>query len=75
MSEAVEISENDAKPLVKVYTPARLRQMFSAFTDIEITQCQLTPAEVPPILKRVPLETLGRWMGWNLVIKAYKPRA
>jgi glycosyltransferase involved in cell wall biosynthesis/ubiquinone/menaquinone biosynthesis C-methylase UbiE len=75
MSEAVEISENDAKPLVKVYTPARLRQMFSAFTDIEITQCQLTPAEVPPILKRVPLETLGRWMGWNLVIKACKPRA
>lgn len=74
MSDSVEISENDAKPLVKVYTARRLRQMFERFHDIDISKCQLTPPEVPGVLRWLPVGTLGRLMGWNLVIKANKPR-
>lgn len=73
MSETVEISENNARPLVKVYTRERLRKLFGAFEDIEIVQRQLTPGEVPRVLRWVPVEMLGRLVGWNLVIKARKP--
>lgn len=73
MSESVEISENDARPLVKVYTARRLRQMFSRFSNIDVQKCQLTAPEVPAILKFLPLSTAGKLMGWNLVIKAHKP--
>lgn len=74
LSEAVEFSENNARPVGRVYTRARLRQMFSAFEDIDITQCHLAQAEVPPLLKSLPLEALERRMGWHLVIKARKAR-
>lgn len=74
MSRSVERSDNAAaRPLVKVYTPKRLRQMFSAFRDIEIVQRQMVAEEKPRLLSRVPLPLLGKWMGWNLVIKARKP--
>ena len=83
MSRVVEISEDDntAKPLVKVYTRDRLRKMFSAFEHIQIHQCQLTAPElqnsrlVPKVIKKMPLDWAGRFMGWNLVIKARKPTA
>lgn len=76
MSRSVERSDNAAaRPLVKVYTPRRLRQLFAGFEDIEIVQRQMVAAEKPRVLSRVPLSTLGRLMGWNLVIKARKPRA
>jgi SAM-dependent methyltransferase len=75
MSEAVERSSNAAaRPLVKVYTKRRLRAMFNGFGDVSIVQRQMVPAEKPWLLKRVPLTTLGAWMGWNLIIKAQKPR-
>jgi hypothetical protein len=32
-------------------------------------------SEVPKLLSRVPVAELGKIMGWNLVIKARKPRA
>ena len=81
MSRVVEISskDNSAKPLVKVYTPARLKKMFSAFENIRISQCQITAGElagsgmVPKLLKKMPLSLAGKLMGWNLVIKAKKP--
>ncbi|MBL0141881.1 MAG: methyltransferase domain-containing protein [Betaproteobacteria bacterium] len=75
MSETVELSEAGARPLVKVYTARRLRAMFAAFEDISIVKRQLIPVEVPRVLAWVPVETLGRHMGWNLVLKARKPRA
>ena len=73
MSRYVEITQNDARPLVKVYTKKRLRRLFGAFDAIEIVQRQMVPAEVPRLLARIPVAALGTVMGWNLVIKARKP--
>lgn len=74
MSRHVEISEHGAKPLVKVYTPKRLDALFKDFERRKIYQRQMVAAEKPRPLFWVPLETLGRLMGWNLIIKAHKPR-
>lgn len=74
MSRSVERSDNAAaRPLVKVYTPQRLRNLFEGFEDIEIVQRQMVAAEKPRLLTSVPLPTLGKCMGWNLIIKARKP--
>ena len=73
MSQSVEISEHGSRPLVKVYTKERMRQMFNRFERITIDQCQLVPEEMPRILKWMPLETAGKLMGWNLVLKGFKP--
>jgi ubiquinone/menaquinone biosynthesis C-methylase UbiE len=74
MSRSVEMTSTGSRPLVKVYTKPRLRALFSQFERISIEQHQLVAAEVPRGLRWVPLPWLGRLMGWNLVIKAYKPR-
>ncbi|MCU1385402.1 MAG: methyltransferase protein [Acidobacteria bacterium] len=74
MSRSVERSDNAAaRPLVKVYTARRLRNLFRGFTDLEVVQRQMVAAEVPRLLRWVPLPTLGTIMGWNLIIKARKP--
>jgi ubiquinone/menaquinone biosynthesis C-methylase UbiE len=73
MSCSVEMNDNDARPLVKVYTKPRLKKMFSKFNNIKICQRQLVREEVPRILGWVPLSWLGQFMGWNLIVKAHKP--
>jgi hypothetical protein len=75
MSRSVERSEHGARPLVKVYTPAGLRKMFRAFADVEIVQRQMIAVEVPRLMKWLSLDRVGRLMGWNLIVKARKPRA
>lgn len=72
MSRNAEITENGARPLVKVYTKSRLRQMFADFGNVEIVKRQLTPAEVPPFLSWFAADTLSRFIGWNLVLKGIK---
>jgi ubiquinone/menaquinone biosynthesis C-methylase UbiE len=74
MSRNVEISEHGAKPLVKVYTAKRLRKMLRDFDDITICKRQLLAEELPRLLKWMPIELAGKVMGWNLIIKARKPR-
>lgn len=74
MSRTVELSTvSGARPLVKVYTKGRLRGMFGRFADVEIVQRQLTPPEVPRLLRFLPAPTWARVLGWNLVVKARKP--
>jgi glycosyltransferase involved in cell wall biosynthesis/ubiquinone/menaquinone biosynthesis C-methylase UbiE len=73
MSQGVELTNTKTKPLVKVYTRQRLRNLFSRFESIEIVQCQLTQQEVPSSLSWLSHEMLGGVMGWNLVIRANKP--
>src|SRR5262245_17878110 len=69
MSRNVELTETGARPLVKVYTKKRLEDLFSEFSDIQILQRQLTPAELPRIVRSVvSMETAGNVMGWNLII-------
>lgn len=72
MSRSVEITENDAKPLVKVYTAKRLRRMFGEFQNVSICKRQLMRAELPRLLKWMPLGLAGRMFGWNLIVKATK---
>jgi glycosyltransferase involved in cell wall biosynthesis/ubiquinone/menaquinone biosynthesis C-methylase UbiE len=74
MSCSVEMSDNNARPLVKVYTKSRIRKMFKNFNNVEICQRQLVAEEVPRGLGWVPLPWLGKLMGWNLILKAHKPR-
>ena len=74
MSRTVEVSEIGARPLVKVYTASRLRRLFDRFQSISVTKRQMISGEVPRILARVPARWLSRVAGWNLIIKASKPR-
>src|SRR5262249_10262675 len=72
MSRTVERSGNDARPLVKVYTKARLRSLFSDFRDIQIVHRQLSPELVPRHLS-ILRPVIERVAGWNLILKACKP--
>jgi len=74
LSRFVELTENDAQPLVKVYTKASLRRLMRAFTDITIVQRQMEPVDLPPVLRRF-LPFFEKISGWNLIVKARKPRA
>jgi ubiquinone/menaquinone biosynthesis C-methylase UbiE len=74
MSQTVELTGNDARPLVKVYTKPRLRALFRDFTEIAIVQRQLAP-ELVPIRLRYFLPVVERLAGWNLIIKARKPQS
>lgn len=74
MSESVELSEHGSKPLVKVYTRSRLMNMFHRFENRAIWQRQMVPEERPRLLRGMPVTMLERIMGWNLIIKANKPR-
>lgn len=73
MSSHVELTENNAKPLVKVYTKARLRNMFGKFDKLNIVKRQLISEELPKGLRWAPVGILGKLVGWNLVVKGYKP--
>jgi glycosyltransferase involved in cell wall biosynthesis/ubiquinone/menaquinone biosynthesis C-methylase UbiE len=72
MSRHVEITENGARPLVKVYTRRRLRRLFKDFRHVRILKRQLTAPELPRLLRWMPLGLAGRLMGWNLIVKATK---
>jgi len=75
MSRTVERSDNAAAhPLVKAYTRAGLRRLFEGFVDIEIVQRQMEASAVPRVLAFVPRRHLAPIMGWNLIIKARKPK-
>jgi ubiquinone/menaquinone biosynthesis C-methylase UbiE len=75
MSRYVEISQNDARPLVKVYTAAKLRALFDGFDRRAVYKRQLIGSELPSWLKWMPLNSAGKLMGWNVIIKAVTPRA
>jgi hypothetical protein len=74
MSQHVELSSHGSKPLVKVYTGARLHRMFSRFSDRSVYKRQLIATELPRMLAWMPIGVAGRMMGWNLIIKARKSR-
>ena len=74
MSQFVEISDQDAKPLVKVYTGVRVRNLFSEFDQVEVTKQQLTKEELPFLFRWLPTQLVGQLLGWNLIIKASKAK-
>jgi glycosyltransferase involved in cell wall biosynthesis/ubiquinone/menaquinone biosynthesis C-methylase UbiE len=73
MSRSVERTGNEARPLVKVYTKRRLRALFRDFAGVAIVQRQISPEIVPRGL-RLCLPIVERLAGWNLIVKATKPR-
>ncbi len=76
MSRKVEITENDARPLVKVYTARRLKRMFEGFENKAVFKRQMVKEEIPEGFEKwISLESAGRYFGWNVIIKANKPRA
>lgn len=75
MSRTVEISTNAQKPLVKVYTASRIKEMFAQFSDVSVCKRQLLAEELPLPLRAIPSKTWMRLMGWNLIVKAKKPMA
>jgi len=73
MSTMVEITENEARPLVKVYTKKQLRTIFRRFRNVRVYRRQLMPRDLPESQRWLPLGLAGRLMGWNLIVKAHKP--
>ena len=75
LSRYVEYPRTDAMPLVKVYTRAEARRLFSDFRECKIEVNQLTRSELRPVGGLVP-ESLFQWLarsfGWNLIITATK---
>lgn len=51
----------------------QMSDLFQRFTEITIYKRQLRRAEVPGILKWIPLSILARLMGRVLVLKGFKP--
>jgi len=72
MSQHVELSQTDARPLVKVYTKARIRRVFQPFEHVLIMKRQMIKEELPRRLRWFPVHMAGRMMGWNLIVKAQK---
>lgn len=73
LSRTVERTSNESRPLTKVYTRTRVNRMFRKFTGRQILQRQLSPEIVPrPFRRLAPI--IERVAGWNLIIKATKPR-
>lgn len=74
MSGSVEISSHGQRPLVKVYTRRRLRNLFAGagFRSIRIVQRQMVQGELPARFSWVPVSLAGRLMGWNLILKGLR---
>jgi ubiquinone/menaquinone biosynthesis C-methylase UbiE len=75
MSRAVEYSEHEARPLVKVYSRKQARSLFSLFENVNVEVEQLTRDELRFLSRVVPdsfFNRLQRQLGWNVIITAKK---
>ncbi|MEK6335791.1 MAG: class I SAM-dependent methyltransferase [Acidobacteriota bacterium] len=75
MSRHVEVNEGGGRPLVKVYSRGRARNLFSMFRDVSVEVEQLTRAELPLVGKLIPgsvLRFLRQSVGGNVIISARK---
>jgi ubiquinone/menaquinone biosynthesis C-methylase UbiE len=75
MSRAVEYSEHEARPLVKVYSRKQARALFSLFEDVKVEIEQLTRDELRFLSRVIPdsfFNRLQRRLGWNVIVTAKK---
>ena len=75
MSRVIEFSDHDARPLVKVYSRKEAGALFSQFSDVQVEVEQLTREELrflSPLVSETRLESLGRRIGWNVIVTAKK---
>ncbi|HEY0322794.1 MAG TPA: class I SAM-dependent methyltransferase [Pyrinomonadaceae bacterium] len=74
MSKWVEISNRDARPLVKVYSRREANALFKMFSEVRTEIEQITRPELR-FLKHIPESLflrLRRSIGWNVIITAKK---
>lgn len=75
MSQCVEHSEHDARPLVQVYSRTEARRLFKNFREIKIEVEQLIRAELrmfAPIVPESLFRCLQHAIGWNVIVTAKK---
>ena len=60
---------------MKTYTGHGLRRLFKGFDSRVVYKRQMILDELPEGFKWIPLDPAGRLAGWNVIIKATKPRA
>ena len=75
MSRVVEHSENEARPLVKVYSTKQTRDLFSQFAEVKIEVEQLMREELrflSPLVSNSLFERLRKRIGWNIIATAKK---
>jgi hypothetical protein len=75
MSRVIEFSDNDARPLVKVYSRTQTLLLFKMFREVVIDVEQLTRAELrflSPLVSETMFERLRKRIGWNVIITATK---
>jgi ubiquinone/menaquinone biosynthesis C-methylase UbiE len=75
MSRYVEYSEQDARPLVKVYSRRQARALFAGFSEVEIEVEQMIRQELQGLNRLVSdnlFRRLRQSLGWNVIITARK---
>ena len=75
MSRWVEYSEQEGRPLVKVYSRREARSLFRDFTTVDFAIDQMTRAEFYRLSPMIPdrlFRFLTKHFGWNLIITARK---
>jgi len=75
MSKYVEYNDSGGRPLVKVYSRAETREMFSMFSHVKIDVEQLIRPEIyffGEYLPETVFRSMARSIGWNLIITAIK---
>ena len=75
MSRVIEISNHDARPLVKVYSRGEVRELFGMFKDVRVDVEQLMRAELrllSPVVSEAMLDRLRKKIGWNVIVTATK---
>jgi len=75
MSRYVEVNEGEGRPLVKAYSKAHARELFSMFGDVKIEIEQLTRGEFYFLGRFIPervFRFLQRYIGWNVIVSARK---
>ena len=75
MSAAIEHTEHEAQPLVKVYSRQEALELFNRFKEVAINVEQLERRELRFLAPFIPsrlLDRLQHLIGWNIVITATK---
>jgi ubiquinone/menaquinone biosynthesis C-methylase UbiE len=75
MSRVIEHSDHGARPLVKVYSRQKTRELFSQFKNVTIEVEQLTRDELrflSPLISESRLDRLRKRIGWNVIVTAIK---
>jgi SAM-dependent methyltransferase len=75
MSRWVEYSEQEGRPLVKVYSRPQARAMFSEFKSVDFEIDQMIRAELyglGSVVSEKLFQFLRKHFGWNLIVTATK---